>query len=152
MMQTNRAPHRPQAAVLPQNEVRARPVSAMRRLSVCRSQMHPAVYKLAVLSWAMFMAVFWITFFVSSNALFMVVVGTFYAFMFFGVPFVFTRIAPKADLHGLSLGEFLRGRFDTNSGPIAAGEALLQVILVPLALSIGGVAIGLIIRSARAAY
>jgi hypothetical protein len=114
--------------------------------------MHPAVYKLAVLCWTMFMAVFWITFFVSSNALFMVVVGTFYALMFFGIPFIFTRIAPKVEMHGLSLQEFLRGRFEISGGPIAASEALLQVVLVPLALSIGGVAIGLIIRYARAAY
>lgn len=151
-MQTNRAPHRPQSVVLPQNETQTRPVAATRRLPVCRSQMHPGVYKLAVLCWAMFMTVFWVTFFISSNALFMVVVGTFYALMFFGVPFVFTRIAPKPDLHGLSLSEFLRGRFDTNSGPIAGAEALLQVVLVPFSLSIGGVAIGLIIRYARAGY
>lgn len=125
--------------------------SALRRLSVCRSQMHPGVYKLVILCWVAFMAVFWVTFFISSNALFMVVIGTVYALVFFGVPIIMSRMAPKPKAGYPSFEEFVRGRFDTLYGPIEASEALLQVVLVPLALSAGGVAIGLIIRYARAA-
>jgi hypothetical protein len=113
--------------------------------------MHPGVYKLAVLCWAVFMAIFWITFSISSNALFMVVIGTGYALMFFGLPFIMSRMAPKSKSGHPSFDEFIHGRFDTIYGPIEAGEALLQVILVPLALSMGGVAIAFIIHAARAA-
>jgi hypothetical protein len=138
-------------AVHPHGMSRAAPTTALRRLSVCRSQMHPGVFKLAILCWAMFMAVFWITFFVSSNALFMVVVGTFYALVFFGVPTIMSRMAPKSKSGTPSLSEFMQGRFDTLYGPIEAREALLQVILVPLSLGIGGIAISVIIAYARVA-
>ncbi|HTO41838.1 MAG TPA: hypothetical protein VL026_12750, partial [Rhizomicrobium sp.] len=41
-----------------------------------RSTMHPGVLKLAVLCWAGLIAVFWITFQVNANAMFVVAVGT----------------------------------------------------------------------------
>jgi hypothetical protein len=110
--------------------------------------MHPGVYKIALLCWAGFLSVFWVTFWVSANALFMVVIGTFYALMFFGVPIVMSRMAhtrPRA----LSLDAFLRGRFATFNGPVSGLDALLQVVLVPLCLGAGGIAIGTIIRLAR---
>ena len=153
-MTTNRVPPRSQAAVRSHAgiaEHRTVQTTALRRLSVLRSQMHPGVYKLAILCWAMFMAVFWATFFISSNALFLVVIGTVYALVNFGVPIIMSRMAPKPKAGYPSFEEFIRGRFDTLYGPIEASEALLQVVLVPLALSAGGVAIGLIIRYARAA-
>lgn len=148
-MQTNRTPPRSKATVSSHGAHAAAQTPVLRRLSVCRSQMHPNVYKLAILSWAMFMTVFWVTFSISSNALFMVVIGTFYALIFFGVPIIMSRMAPKSKTGVPSFSEFLAGRFDTFGGPIEAGEALLQVVLVPLALGIGGVVIGFIIRSAR---
>jgi hypothetical protein len=80
-----------------------------------------------------------------------VVIGTFYALMFFGVPTVMSRMAPTRPRAG-SLGSFLRGRFATIDGPISGSDALLQVILVPVALGLGGTAIGFIIHAARAAY
>ena len=81
----------------------------------------------------------------------MVVVGTFYALVFFGVPFIMSRMAPKCDASPLSLDAFVRGRFDTFCGSVSGFDALLQVILVPFALSIGGMVIGYIIHSARIA-
>lgn len=135
------------ASVVP---TRVKPVARL-AATPCRSAMHPAIYKLAVLNWAMLLVVFWVTFFVSANALFMVVVGTFYALVFFGVPFIMSRMAPKGDASPLSLNAFVRGRFDTFCGTVSGFDALLQVILVPFALSIGGMVIGYIIHSARIA-
>lgn len=82
-MPANPAPHRTQTPVLQRSEAPPNAILAIQRPSISRSRMHPGVYKLAALCWAIFMAV---------------------------------------------------------------------VVLVPLALSIGGVGIGLIIRYARAAY
>ena len=112
--------------------------------------MHRGVYKIALLCWAGFMAVFWVTFWMSSNALFMVVIGTFYALMFFGVPIKMSQMAPTRPRVG-SLGAFLRGQFATLDGPISGMDALLQVVLVPVALTLGGIAIGIIIHLSRAA-
>jgi hypothetical protein len=113
--------------------------------------MHPGVYKLALACWVMFLAVFWVTFAISANALFQVAIGTVYAIMFFGVPFLMSRIAGNSGTATFSLGDFLDGRFDTLTGPIGGREALLQVVMVPSALTIGGIAIGFIIHAARLA-
>ena len=110
--------------------------------------MHRGVYKIALLCWAGFLSVFWVTFWVSANALFMVVIGTFYALMFFGVPVVMSRMAHTRP-RPLSLAAFLRGRFSTFNGPVSGLDALLQVVLVPLCLGAGGIAIGIIIRLSR---
>lgn len=117
-----------------------------------RKKMHPGVYKAAVLCWVFLLAIFWVTFSGSTAALFMVTVGTFYAAVFFGVPYLMSRIAGEKSTAVFSLADFMEGRFDTLDGPIGGGEALLQVILVPLALGIGGVAIGCIIHFARISH
>lgn len=153
-MQPNLMPRGPQAIPEPQASPPVAPI-APQLLHIpktpCRSAMHPGVYKLAVLCWAGLMAVFWVTFHVSTSASFMVAVGTVYACVFFGVPFVMIRMSPGANATFPSFDEFLRGRFDTIHGPIAARDALLQVIMVPLALGLGGVAMGIIIHYARIA-
>jgi hypothetical protein len=111
--------------------------------------MHRGVYKIALGCWAGFLAVFWVTFWMSANALFMVVIGTFYALMFFGIPVIMSRMAPTRPRPG-SLAAFLRGRFATHGGSVTGLDALLQVILVPVVLGLGGIAIGIIIHMARA--
>lgn len=116
-----------------------------------RADMHPAVYKIALACWLFFLGLFWVTFAVSGNALFMVAVSTFYAAVFFSIPYIFSRIASVPSHSNLALKTFMRGRFETIDGPMGGGEALLQVIMVPLLLSLGGIAMFFIIHGARAA-
>ena len=131
----------------------ARAVRRARTLStVCHDQMHPGVYKIALACWMGLLGVFVLTFFSSANALFMIVIDAVYAVMFFGIPWIFHRMTPQSGPSPRDFFSFLNGRLDTIYGPIRASEAFLQVILVPLALGIGGIAIGLIIQSARAAF
>jgi hypothetical protein len=111
--------------------------------------MHPHVYRIALVCWASLLAVFWVTFWVSSNALFMVVIGTVYAVVFFGVPYEMSRIFPGKRTSDKTLWGFLQEPFRTRTGTIRGYEVLLQVILVPLCLTIGGTMIGFIIRAAR---
>jgi len=120
--------------------------------TTCHQQMHPGVYKVALACWMGLLGVFVITFFSSANALFMVVIDCVYAAMFFGIPWIFHRMTPPGETGPRDFFSFLSGRLDTIYGPIRASEALLQVILVPLCLGIGGIAIGLIIQSARAVH
>lgn len=114
------------------------------------SVMHPHVYRIALGFWIVFMSIFWLTFWISANALFMVVIGTFYAVVFFGVPYIMLRQVPGRTKAKGSLLTFLENPFATLNGSLRGYEALLQVILVPLCLAVGGAAIGIIIRSARA--
>jgi len=114
--------------------------------------MHPGVYTTALFTWAAFMAVFWLTFWMSGNALFMVTIGTAYAIMFFGVPYMMSRVSPSQKLPEHGLVHFLRGKVDTLYGPMSSIEALIQVVLVPAALTLGGIAIAFAIHSAKAAY
>jgi len=134
----------------------APPVRAVRRThalsTTIHEQMHPGVYKVALACWMGLLGVFVITFFSSANALFMVVIDCVYAAMFFGIPWIFHRMTPQNGSAPRDFFSFLNGRLDTIYGPIRASEALLQVILVPLVLGIGGIAIGLIIQSARAVH
>lgn len=113
--------------------------------------MDPRIYKIALVCWMGFLSVFWLTFWMSANALFMVVISTVYAAVFFGVPYAMSRQVrdrPKTDK---SLFTFLREPFATIDGVMSGGEALLQVVLVPLCLTLGGIAIGIIIHAAKAA-
>lgn len=121
-------------------------------VAAVQTVMDPRVYKIAVACWAGLLAIFWITFWVSANALFMVVISTGYAIMFFGVPFVMSRQVRDRPATAPTLFAFLKAPFGTIDGTMPGWEALLQVILVPLCLTVGGIAIGLIIHAARAAY
>ena len=152
-MRANHARHDVQPVVFERAESTA---SSTRRitqvvLAPIRKQMHPDVFKIALFCWVMLLVVFWTTFAMSANATFMVAIGTLYAIVYFGVPFLMSRIAGVSSKASFPLSVFLDGRFDTLYGPIRGWEALLQVILVPLSLSIGGVAIGFIIHAAKMA-
>ena len=119
--------------------------------------MHPHVYRIALACWICLLAVFWVTFWTSSNALFQVVIGTVYAVVFFGVPYEMSRIyrgnhTPEKGTTGKSLRQFLAEPFRTRTGTMKGNEVLLQVILVPVSLTLGGTAIAMIIHAARAAH
>jgi hypothetical protein len=114
--------------------------------------MHPNVYRLALICWLCFMTVFWVTFWVSSNALFQVVIGTVYAVMFFGIPYEMSRIFPGKRTSDKSIWQFMAEPFGTRTGTMRGYEAMLQVIMVPLLLTIGGTAMGIIFRIARAGH
>lgn len=114
--------------------------------------MHPHVYRIALACWICLLAVFWATFWVSSNALFQVVIGTVYAVIFFGVPYEMSRIYPGKRSPEKSIWQFMEQPFRTRTGTMRGYEALLQVILVPVALTLGGSVIGMIIHAARSAH
>lgn len=78
---------------------------------IFRTTMDPRVYKMAMTCWICFLGVFWTTFLISANALFMLVIGTVYAVVFFGVPYLMTRIASLASASARPLSSFLGGRF-----------------------------------------
>ena len=112
----------------------------------------PSVYAALVLSWVCFMTIFFVTFAGSPFTLFMLVLCTFYAVMFFGVPLAMNRFGAKQSWSDPGLTAFLRGKVDTLYGPVKGVDALVQVILVPACLTIGGIGIAVAVASARAMY
>jgi hypothetical protein len=112
----------------------------------------PSVYAALMLSWACFMTVFFVTFAASPFTLFMLVLCTFYAVMFFCVPIVMNRLGARQRWTDPGLTAFLRAKVDTIYGPVNGLDALVQVILVPACLTVGGIGIGFAIASARAMY
>jgi hypothetical protein len=120
---------------------------AVRARPAAYADIPPVVFKVFVGCWALLMAVFFATFAESAFTLFMLAVCTGYAIMFFGVPYLMSRVAPPENrLSDVSMADFLRGKVQTLYGPVNGGEALLQVIMVPLALALGGIAIGFIVH------
>src|SRR3569833_2899261 len=90
--------------------------------------MHPGVYRIALVCWLCFLAVFWVTFWSSSRALFQVVIGTAYAVIFFGVPYQMSRIFSGKRGDEKSIWQFLSEPFRTRTGTMRGYEVLLQVI------------------------
>lgn len=146
--------------VLHDSELHARPAApllkrqaaAVTPLRVLRTAMHPGVYSISFLCGLMLLAIFWLTFIEHAHALFMIAVSTVFATVFFGLPFILSRMRPNRVSPPYGLVEFARGRFDTLYGPISGLDALLQVVVVPLALCVGGVAIAFIIEFARSVH
>lgn len=133
----------------PPGDQPARANKIVARAAPIEAVMHPHVYRIAIALWASLLFIFWVTFWGSANALFMVVIGTVYALMFFGVPYQMSRIFPGQRTSDKSLLTFLQEPFRTRTGTLPGYEALLLVILVPLCLVAGGVFMGFIIRAAR---
>lgn len=136
----------------PAHKSAIKPALSSVSLPPLRMQMHPGVYKVAFICWMCLLGEFFLTFFASASALFMVAVDAVFAAVFFGVPWIMNRMKPQTSTASAGLPAFLKARFDTLYRPIEGREALLQVIMVPLALSLGGVAIGFIILSSRALH
>lgn len=113
------------------------------------SDMPLAVHQLALACWVAFLGVFWITFAFSGKAEFMVAISTVYAIVFFTVPMILTRMFPAETRKHRDLSAFLKGRFEIFGGSLSGFDALVQVIVVPASLTLGGIAIGFIIHAAR---
>jgi hypothetical protein len=121
-----------------------------RAQGIAHSDIHPGVYRALIGTWAAFMSLFWIVFASSPYTVYLLMVITLYGVGFFGLPVIMNRmgeITPKA---AASFSDFLHGTMETAGGLVSGVEALIQVILVPACLSVGGVFIAFIIVAARA--
>lgn len=115
-------------------------------------EMHSGVYGVVLCCWSGFVAALWATFYLSSQALCMVAIGTAFGAVYFGVPMVLARVPSRRKVSPLSFGQFLYGKLDTLNGPVRGWEALLQVVLVPMVLAAAAPIFGVIVHLARAGY
>lgn len=93
------------------------------------------------------MAAFWLAFGGDPEAAGVLVVSSFFAAVYFGLPLVMNRTAGK---HGTtaktqSMGDFLHGDFDTLNGRVSGWSAFIQFAFLPVALAFGALAFGIIL-------
>ncbi|MCW5696405.1 MAG: hypothetical protein KIS96_06665 [Bauldia sp.] len=108
-------------------------------------RMHPGVFGLAVGSYAALLAVFWLFFTTGVDMAINLVICTVYLAMYLGVPLIMARIASRAAATSEPgrLSAFLRGGLETASGTLSGWSAMTQVLIVPVSLAVGAVAMGI---------
>ena len=96
---------------------------------------------LMIVAYAMLMGAFVVTIH-GARADFAMLIGIFYVAMFFGVPAVFLRME-RDGARRPDLVQFLDRGMDTATGHISGGGALVQMLLVPVLLAFGVLAMGI---------
>ncbi|HEY4344807.1 MAG TPA: hypothetical protein VGN05_10705 [Parvibaculum sp.] len=117
--------------------------------------LHPGVYVAALAGWVWLFGAFWATFGGEAEGAMMLGVDMVFLAVFFGTPWLLKRTADRfldrRDEAGGFL-DFLNMEMETLTGHVSGWSALIQVIIVPVALALGMTAIGFIIAAARAPY
>ncbi|MDO8837325.1 MAG: hypothetical protein Q7V31_00240 [Parvibaculum sp.] len=109
------------------------------------ADLHKGTYIAGGLAWLAFIAVFWVGFATDLHSAFMIAISTVYMLMYFVTPGLMIRMAGRFTAHRQADGHFdafLAGEVGTHTGSIGGREALIQIILVPAALTLctGGIA------------
>jgi hypothetical protein len=101
------------------------------------------VVRMVAGTYAALIAVFFALFANSPVALFAITVCAFFVAMFFGVAKLFLAVE-AAPGRRPSLDRFLRNGMETMTGRTGGGDALLQMLIVPVLLTLGLAAMGII--------
>ena len=112
----------------------------------------PSIYGTFIACWMALLTVFWFTFAESPNAAFMVGISSALAIMFFGLPIAMNRLGYRQPWSGPGLADFMRGKVQTLTGSVSGFDALVQISVVPVCLTIGAVMISFIIDLDRFPY
>jgi hypothetical protein len=78
----------------------------------------------------------------SGHSIFMIVIAAIFLAAFFTVPYVFLGVEPKSGRRPL-LGRFLEDGMDTLTGHSSGSAALVQMLIVPVFLTLGVIAMGI---------
>lgn len=101
-----------------------------------------AVGGLIVAAYVSLVAVFAIATTASRESIFMIVVAAFFVFMFFSVPRLFFKYeADHSARHSFS--RFMSEGLQTFTGHNSGGAALVQMLIVPVFLTLGVIAMGI---------
>jgi hypothetical protein len=108
-----------------------------------RQEFHPGVYGAFILCWTALFGIVAFTFLGSPFTMLVIAVGTLAVFLL-------SRVRPR-DGGAVTFRDFLRGKFDTLTGPVRGWEALLHVILAPAAMSLATLVMAFIVNASRIA-
>lgn len=125
--------------------------NAHRVAAYATDRMHPGVFALALGSYGAMVLVLWLLFVSDGQTVLSLLICTAYFGMYFGVPLAMYRLARKTFLKepaAGSLSGFLHGDLETNTGRLSGWSALSQVLVVPVSLTFGLIAMGVILALA----
>ncbi|MFC2953337.1 hypothetical protein ACFOOP_15480 [Marinicaulis aureus] len=129
---------------------RVAPAISLVKMTRPNTTMHGGVFKSLALVYAALLAVFWLAFQGDREALFMVAISAVYLAAYMGTPFMLSRVGGRVDpAEDKSFAAFLREPFETWTGIVTGREAMLQVLLIPMAILIAGCGMGVIIAVSR---
>ncbi len=106
-------------------------------------RMHGAVYKTLGAMFIGILTVWAITFRETPSVLFNLSICFVYLAMYLGGPILFARVTGQGVSDDLPLRKFLREPFDTNTGIITGKQAWIQVCIIPGALFICTIGMGI---------
>lgn len=109
------------------------------------TRLHGQVVKMLAGINAFIIGAFWVIFQGDAEALFMVAIGGVYLIAYLGTPWAMARVGGLKLDEQKSFGEFLREPFETWTGVITGRQAAIQVLLVPSAIALAVVGMGMII-------
>jgi len=105
----------------------------------------PAVYESVIIAFAWMLAAAWLAFGGLVGTDLDLIVVTVLCTIFLTLPIVMYRTnAVPSQMRQLDLKHFLSSRFETATGSLPAGEAWLQVALIPVALAAAATLIGVV--------
>jgi hypothetical protein len=112
--------------------------------------MHPGVFVVSMMGWLSTMLVYWLVFGLHLEGTLVMAVATVFFAVYFSIPLVLMRLrrAPSW-VEKSSFATFLRGEIDTFTGRMSGVDALAQVAVLPIAIALGTMAIGIIVMTAR---
>lgn len=125
-----------ETATMPVAELQAGPTAAAPDIA-------PGVGGLIVASYVSLVMVLFTFFTGSLSAMFMVVVAAGFVAIFFAVPRIFFAVEPKSGRRP-SMPEFMERGLGTFTGHSGGRDALLQMLIVPVLLTLGLLVMGIV--------
>ena len=111
--------------------------------TACIAEIPVAVVRLVAGAYAALIVLFFALFANSPLALFAITVCAFFVAIFFAVPHIFLKIE-AAPGRRPAFGSFMRGGMATLTGQCGGRDALVQMLIVPVLLTLGLGAMGMI--------
>jgi len=142
----------PAAVAMPRGHDRASHLAPVMVKPGVYADLTPSVYGALILCWVCFMSISWVTFAASPPTMFLLLMIAIFGLMFFGAPIAMSRWAAQERWSDPGLNAFIRAKVDTLYGPVSGLEALIQVVLIPACLTIGGIGIAFAVEAARLAH
>ena len=119
-----------------------------KRTKTLNKRLHGAVYKTLGATFFGIMSVWTITFWNSPAVLFNLGICFIYLAMYLGGPIMFARARGEGISDDKPLHKFLKEPFDTYTGIVTGGQAWVQICLIPVALLVCTIAMGVAVKLA----
>jgi hypothetical protein len=97
------------------------------------SDIRPVVWRVLILVWAIFCGIMWLLFGRESSAVFVLVVVSLFAAMYFLLPYTLSTLA--SSIKGEEPEPAAKNEVKTFSGTLSATEASIQILLIPVTLT-----------------